>query len=69
MLGREENMMIYNVMLKALNSKVQENLKNSMAMDMHRKFFIYKYTHGKYYTCTFMILFFKDNPIIADLGL
>ena len=38
-LGREENMMIYNVMLKALNSRVQENLKNSMTMDMHRKFF------------------------------
>ena len=32
-------MIFYNVTLKALNLTVQENLKNSMTMDMHRKFF------------------------------
>ena len=42
--------MIHNVMLKALNSKVQENLKNSMTMDMHRKFFIYKIIHMAHIT-------------------
>ena len=34
-------MILYNVKLKAFNSRVQENLKNSMTIDMHRKFFIY----------------------------
>ena len=33
-------MIFYNVTVKALNSRVQENLKNSMTMDMHRKFFV-----------------------------
>ena len=32
-------MIFHNVTVKALNSRVQENLKNSMTMDMHRKFF------------------------------
>ena len=46
-------MIFYNVTVKALNSRVQENLKNSMTMDMHRKFFIFKIIHmaGTYYTC------------------
>ena len=38
-------MIFYNVKLKALNSKIQENLKNSITMDMHRKFFIYIIIH------------------------
>ena len=31
-LGREENIIVYNVMLKALNPRVPEHLKNSMTM-------------------------------------
>ena len=40
-------MILYNVKLKAFNSRVQENLKNSITMDndMHRKFFIYIIIH------------------------
>ena len=63
-----ENIIVYNVMLKALNSKVQENLKNSMTMNMHRKFFIYK-IYTWHILHMYMVLFFKENPIIADLGL
>ena len=54
--------------MKALNLRVQENLKNSMTMDMHRKFLIYKIIHMAHITHVYMILFFKENPIIADLG-
>ncbi len=38
-------MIFYNVTLKALNSRVQENLKNNMTMDIHRKFFINRIIH------------------------
>ena len=57
MLGREENIIVYNVMLKALNSRVQENLKNSMDMDMQRKFFIYKIIHMAHITHVYDIIF------------
>ena len=60
-------MIFYNVTLKALNSRVQENLKNSMTMDMHRKFFIYKSIHMAQITHVYNLIL-KDNPIIADLG-
>ena len=50
-------MMIHNVMLKALNSKVQENLKNSMTMGMHRKFFIYKIIHMAHITHVYDLIF------------
>ena len=50
-------MMIYNVMLEALNSKVQENLKNSMTMDMYRKFFIYKIIHMAHITNVYGLIF------------
>ena len=47
------------VMLEELNSRVQENLKNSMTMDMHRKFFIY----GTYYTCIWSY-FLRKIPLL-----
>ena len=43
-------MIVHNATLKALNSRVQENLKKSMNMDMHRKFFIYKIIHMAHIT-------------------
>ena len=62
-------MMIHNVMLKALNSKVQENLKNSMTMDMHRKFFIYKIIHMAHITHVYglivdPVVFLDPDPVL-----
>ena len=61
--------MIHNVMLKALNSKVQENLKNSMTMDMHRKFFIYKTIHMAHITHVYglivdPVVFLDPDPVL-----
>ena len=50
-------MIFYNVMLKALNSRAQENLKNSMIMDLHRKFFTYKIKHMAHITHVYDIIF------------
>ena len=50
-------MIFYNVTVKALNSRVQENLKNSMTMDMHRKFFIYKIIHMAHITHVYGLIF------------
>ena len=62
-------MMIHNVMLKALNSKVQENLKNSMTMDIHRKFFIYKIIHMAHITHVYglivdPVVFLDPDPVL-----
>ena len=61
--------MIHNVMLKALNSKVQENLKNSMTMGMHRKFFIYKIIHMAHITHVYglivdPVVFLDPDPVL-----
>jgi len=63
----KKNMIFCNVTLKALNSRFQENLKNSMTMDMHRKFIIYKIIHLAHIKHVYDLIF-KENPIIADLG-
>ena len=59
--------MIHNVMLKALNSRVQENLKNSMTMTGTGSSSLIK-LYTWHILHMYMILFFKRNPIIADFG-
>jgi len=56
-------MIFFNVTLKALNSRVQENLKNNMTMDIHRKFFIYKIIHWARIKHVYDLIF-KENPIM-----
>ena len=67
MLGREENIIMYNVMLKALHSRVQENLKKSMTMTGTGSSSLIK-LYTWHILHMYKILFFKENPIIADLG-
>ena len=50
-------MIFFNVMLKALNSRAQENLKNSMTIDIHRKFYIYKIIHMANITHVYDLIF------------
>ena len=57
-------MIFYNVTLKALNLRVQENLKNSMTMDIHRKFFIYKIIHMAHITHVYGLI--VDPVVFLD---
>ena len=62
-LGREENIIVYNVMLKCPGEPQEQH-----DHDRHKKFFTYKIIHMAHITHVYMILIFKENSIIADLG-